>query len=183
MRKTKWLAAAGVAGVLALTSCGGSSGEPSASEAAYIEGLSKSIAAENTFGGGPESADCLATGLVKAIGVKALAASNILPDDFAGGAAINLSGIGQSSVDKVVDFLASGKCVNLAEQLAESMRAGSGGTMTEAQAQCVADKFVKQDAFRRGLRASLTGNADSANQADRDALQAVMVECGAVAGS
>lgn len=183
MKKSLWIAAAGVAGMLAMTSCGGGSSSGSASEGAYVAALSQKIATENAFGGGAENADCLATGIVKAIGVKALVTSNVQPSDFASGATVNLSGVGEKKLDKVVDFLLGGKCVDVAKSLAESMRAQGGGAVTLDQATCVAKKLVKEDSFRRGFRASLSGVGGAASGTDPAVVRGLMADCGVVAGS
>lgn len=180
MKKSMWIAAVAVVGTLVVASCGGSSS--SSSESAYVAALSKSIATENAFGGGAESADCLAKGIVKTIGVKLLEQSNVQPEDFASAANLNLSGVGEKKLDEIVDYLLDNKCVDLAKQLAASMRAQAGNAITEEQANCVASKLVKHDSFRRGFRASLTGSGDAASQADTAALSGFMSECGVSAG-
>ena len=178
MKNSMWLAGIGAAAALSLTACSGSSASPKISEAAYVSALSKAIAKEGAFGGDATSADCLASGIVGAIGVSALNASNLKPEDFTSTADLNLSGTGEKKIDAIVDFLVSGKCVDLAKNLAESMRAKAGDSMTAEQAACVAGKVVKQDAFRRGLRASLTGSSATASQADADGLRTAVSECG-----
>ena len=184
MKTSVWLTGLGVVGALALTSCGGGSSAPSTvSESEYVTALSKAIVTEGAFGGDAASADCLATGIVRAIGVQTLNASNLQPEDFTTTADLNLSGTGDKKIDAIVDFLLSGKCVDVAKNLAASMRAKAGDSMTEEQANCVAGKVVKQDSFRRGFRASLTGAAATASQADADGLRAAVPECGVNLGA
>lgn len=173
-----WVAALGA---LIVTSCGGSSSD-TASEGAYVAALAKTIATENAFGGGAENANCLAAGIVKAIGVKALAASNIEPADFASSTNLNLSGVGENKLDKVVDFLLSGKCVDVAKSLAESMRTEGGGAVTLDQATCVAKKLVKEESFRRGFRASLSGSGNAAAGTDPSVVRGLMADCGVSLG-
>jgi hypothetical protein len=183
MKTSKWLAAVGIAGILATTSCGGSSGSAKVSESAYVAALSKAIVAEHAFGGDASSAACLATGIVRAIGVATLNASNLKPEDFTTTADLNLSGTGDKKINAIVDFLLGGKCVDVAKNLAASMRAKAGDSMTEEQAACVAGKVVKQDAFRVGFRASLTGASAAASQADANGLRAALADCGVKLGS
>jgi hypothetical protein len=184
MKKSMWLTGLGVVGALALTSCGsGSSAASTLSESEYVTALSKAIAAEGAFGGDATSADCLATGIVQTIGVKTLNASNLKPEDFTTTADLNLSGAGEGKINAIVDFLLGGKCVDVAKNLATSMRAKAGDSMTDAQATCVAEKVVKQDSFRSGFRASLTGSPAKASQADADGLRAALAECGVKLGA
>jgi hypothetical protein len=183
MKKSLWLVGIGAAAALALTSCGGPSATPKVSESAYVTALSKAIVKEGAFGGDATSADCLASGIVGAIGVSTLNASNLKPEDFTSTADLNLSGAGDTKIDAIVDFLVSGKCVDLSKNLAASMQAKAGDSMTAEQAACVAGKVVKQDAFRRGLRASITGSSATASEADADGLRTAVAECGVNLGS
>ena len=118
------------------------------------------------------------------LGLKTLVRSNFLPEDFAKGSNINMSGVGPKKIDAVVDFMLNGQCIDVAGRLADSMVGSAGAGMTKDQALCAARKIVKQDSFRRGCRASLMGTSDTESAKEKEAVRGFMTECGvAISGA
>ena len=131
----------------------------SGSEKDYIDALAASIQGDESFPVDPDQANCLATSMVKVIGVDTLTEAGVSPDDIASGDDIGtLTSLSEKQATAMADVIFDGKCVDFGKLMTEQLSQGLGGSLTEKQVKCVADAMFGNDLFKKAVIDSMTGN-------------------------
>ena len=131
----------------------------SGSEKDYIDALAASIQGDESFPVDPDQANCLATSMVKVIGVDTLTEAGVSPDDIASGDDIGtLTSLSEKQATAMVDVIFDGKCVDFGKLMTEQLSQGLGGSLTEKQVKCIADAMFGNDLFKKAVIDSMTGN-------------------------
>ena len=136
----------------------GSSGA-SGSEKDYIDALAASIQGDESFPVDSDQATCLATAMVKVIGVDTLTEAGLSPDDIASGDDIGeLTSLSEKQATAMADVIFDGTCVDFGKLMTDQLAQGLGGSLTDTQVKCVGDAMFGNDLFREAVIDSMTGN-------------------------
>jgi len=131
----------------------------SGSEKDYIDALAVSIQGDDSFPVDPDQATCLATSMVKVIGVDALTEAGVSPDDIASSDGIGtLTSLSEKQATAMADVIFDGKCVDFGKLMTDQLAQGLGGSLTEKQVKCIADAMFGNDLFKKAVIDSMTGN-------------------------
>ena len=146
----------GAGGTTAVTS--GSSGA-SGSEKDYIDALVASVQGDDSFPIDPDQAKCLATAMVKVIGVDTLVKAGVSPDDIASGNDIGtLTSLSEKQATAMANVIFDGKCLDFSKLMTDQLTQGLGGSLTATQVKCLADAMFGNDLFKKAAIDSMTGN-------------------------
>jgi hypothetical protein len=149
-------AATATGNTTAVTSGSSSSG---GSEKDFVDALAASIQGDESFPIDPDQAKCLATAMVKVIGVDALVKAGVSPADIASGKDVGtLTSLSEKQATAMANVIFDGKCVDFSKLMTKQLAQGLGGSLTDAQVTCVAEALFGNDLFKKAVIDSMTGN-------------------------
>lgn len=157
--------------VAACGSSGGgsaSSGEGQKYVDAIMKNFDKSSSAKDVFT--RSQAQCLATGMVNAIGVDTLKSSGVTPDEV-GGASDPFKAVGKKLSEQqakdVVDVITGGKCFNFTDLVLKQVKQSGGsnpfGKLSQDKVKCFFGKLLDNSAFKTAMVNSILGRDSSSD--------------------
>lgn len=181
----------GLVAVFVLAACGSSGGGGASSSdkgQEYVDAIMKNYDKSASKNGFTRSeAECIAKGMVDAVGVDKLESVGT-PDDVASGDN-PFQALGekmtQSQADEVVAVLTDGRCfdfTNLVVKQAQKDDSGSFSKLTDTQIECFFGKLLDKKAFKKAMADSILGRDSSSDAfskvfSDQSEVFAVLSDC------
>ncbi len=153
------LAIISLTGLLAACGGGGDSNKD-----AYIDAIAATMQADDApFDA--EQANCIATGMVDAIGVDTIEEAGVTPEEIANDEDDSqfekvTADISEEQANDLVDVIFGGECFSFGEVLASQM-GEDGPDLSDDQIECIGDQFAKNETFKKAFVDSLITGEDN----------------------
>ena len=156
-----------------LVACGSSSSSSSGKGQQYVDAMMKSY--DNSSGSTKNvftrsQAECVAQGVVDAVGVDTLEKAGISPDDLAKSSGSPFNTIGKDLTTQqakdVVSVITDGKCFNFTDLVMKAATKSNNtafGKLGETKTRCLFDKLLANSAFKQAMADSILGKSSSSS--------------------
>lgn len=137
---------------------GSSGGDLSAEEQEYVDAMMSSLNADGAAPFSDDEGQCLAEGMVKAVGVDTLKEAGITPADIGGDENLVFGELPKEKTDKLVSLFFDGECFDFGKLIAAGMAQDPSVSLPSDKAECLGDKMSESEEFRQAFVASVTGD-------------------------
>jgi hypothetical protein len=149
--------------LVGLVSCGddsssGGGGDLTAEEQEYVDAMMTSLKADETAPFSDEEGQCLAEGMVKAVGVDSLKEAGITPADIGGDGDVVFGDLPKEKTDQLVSLFFEGECFDFGALMASAIAQDPSVSIPGEKAECIGDKMSESDEFKQAFVASVTGD-------------------------